>query len=782
MKIAIVASSPIPFNPGGAENLWWGLSDAINRNTNHQCELIKVPIKESDFTELLQAYAIFSELDLSHFDLVISGKYPAWMVQHHNHHVYMLHCLRGLYDTFPFNTCVTSDIPEVKQLLRDLDEDKFAPLDLISLLESWKSESLLPESFWSFPGAFTRCIVRYLDRWAMKRVRSISCISNTVAQRDYFPDGAQVNTIYPPTHLKNLNAHEYDYFFSASRLDKPKRIDLIISAFKLTKTNKRLVVAGDGPEMMHLRKLAKEDPRIQLIGHVSEKELVEHYARCCAVVFVPENEDYGLITIEAMQSKKPVVTVDDAGGVTEFVENGITGLCSEPEVMALAANIDLLAFDATACKRMGEAAAKRTIDITWPQTVENLLLTFQKAKKNKIVVVSSYPIYPPRGGGQNRIYYLYKELSRDFSVEVISLVNIDVIGNGRKIHRTVLGMDFHETKVEKPFKYQEKERKMSTAAGIPVDDFSFMYNAAECQPLVEILVSMCVDASAVIASHPFVFPILKQHIKKPLIHESHNVEYLLKQHMLPTSDYNESLLEKLYNVERAACLESAFTTVCAFDDADTLSELYQLEKTKVVTVANGFDLNTVPFISPLQRVLQKEKLGFQDVKNVLFIGSWHQPNIIATQFIIGLASTLPEYQFVVLGSVSGYFDQLDIALPNNFAFAGVVSDEVKQTYFSIADIAINPMETGSGTNLKMLDYMASGIPVVSTDVGARGLEIPPGFVVIKKLEDFGDGIKQVLSSVDVTKARDFVEEHYAWSVIAKPYGQALRKIINRSRE
>ena len=39
----------------------------------------------------------------------------------------------------------------------------------------------------------------------------------------------------------------------------------------------------------------------------------------------------------------------------------------------------------------------------------------------------------------------------------------------------------------------------------------------------------------------------------------------------------------------------------------------------------------------------------------------------------------------------------------------------------ILDLAINPVTTGSGTNLKMLDYMAAGVPVLSTPHGARGL-------------------------------------------------------------
>ena len=100
MKIAIVAPSSMPFGIGGAEKLWLGLQHNINKLTRHQCELIKIPVRENSFWDLLESYQRFYQMNLNHFDLVLSGKYPAWMVPHPNHRIYMAHCLRGLYDTY----------------------------------------------------------------------------------------------------------------------------------------------------------------------------------------------------------------------------------------------------------------------------------------------------------------------------------------------------------------------------------------------------------------------------------------------------------------------------------------------------------------------------------------------------------------------------------------------------------------------------------------------------------------------------------------------------------
>src|SRR5437763_1442360 len=101
VKIAVVAPCPVPYAVGGAEKVWWGLVTHLNDHTLHQADLIKLPSPEGDLRSLLASYEQFAKLDLSGFDLVVSGKYPAWMVDHPRHVVYMLHRLRGLYDAYP---------------------------------------------------------------------------------------------------------------------------------------------------------------------------------------------------------------------------------------------------------------------------------------------------------------------------------------------------------------------------------------------------------------------------------------------------------------------------------------------------------------------------------------------------------------------------------------------------------------------------------------------------------------------------------------------------------
>ncbi|MBK2297089.1 glycosyltransferase [Francisella philomiragia] len=206
-------------------------------------------------------------------------------------------------------------------------------------------------------------------------------------------------------------------------------------------------------------------------------------------------------------------------------------------------------------------------------------------------------------------------------------------------------------------------------------------------------------------------------------------------------------------------------TVYAFEDAITFEKIYGFDKSKSITVANRVDLQTVSFISKEKIIELKNKLGLSNQKAVLFIGSWHQPNIDVVEIICGIAKKLPHYNFLVIGSVGGYFDSYEKT--KNIRFTGVTTDEEKELYLSIVDIAINLMMTGSGTNLKMLDYMANGIPIISTEVGARGLDIPNGYIVFCDIKDFEYYIQNIERYVNIQDSRKYVEDNFSWSILYK---------------
>ena len=70
---------------------------------------------------------------------------------------------------------------------------------------------------------------------------------------------------------------------------------------------------------------------MQFVGRLSDQEMIDHLARCRAVVFPPFNEDYGFVTVEAFMCGKPVITCTDSGGPSELVRDGENGYVTDPD-------------------------------------------------------------------------------------------------------------------------------------------------------------------------------------------------------------------------------------------------------------------------------------------------------------------------------------------------------------------------------------------------------------------------------------------------------------------
>src|SRR5262249_28738443 len=111
----------------------------------------------------------------------------------------------------------------------------------------------------------------------------------------------------------------------------------------------------------------------ELLGPISDAELLEHYARCRAVFFGPWNEDYGFVTLEAFQSGKAVITCADSGGPAELVQDGVTGHVVEPEPRAVARALEALALEAPSAERRGQAARAAAREHTWERAIEKLV-------------------------------------------------------------------------------------------------------------------------------------------------------------------------------------------------------------------------------------------------------------------------------------------------------------------------------------------------------------------------------------------------------------------------
>jgi glycosyltransferase involved in cell wall biosynthesis len=381
MDVAIVAPCPIPYQVGGAENLWRALQDHINERTPHRAEILKLPTREFSFWELVDSYRHFAELNLDGFDVVVSSKYPAWMVGHPRHVCYMLHPLRGLYDTYRFFGLPerhATDAAPVLQLRDFMERNagrREALDDFFAELGELQGASGLPDDLFAFPGPFIREVVHYLDGvgLATSEIARYGAISRTVATRPgYFPAGVDVFVAHPPTGLPGLRQGRGRYLFTAGRLDGAKRVDLLIEAMAHVAAGVELRIAGTGPEEGRLRTLAAGDRRIVFCGRVTESALAELYAGARAVAYLPFEEDFGYVALEGMLSGKPVITCTDSGGTTELVEDGATGVVCQPQPEAIGAAVEDLWSRRARRRSMGAAGRERARRVSWDAVVAQL--------------------------------------------------------------------------------------------------------------------------------------------------------------------------------------------------------------------------------------------------------------------------------------------------------------------------------------------------------------------------------------------------------------------------
>jgi glycosyltransferase involved in cell wall biosynthesis len=111
---------------------------------------------------------------------------------------------------------------------------------------------------------------------------------------------------------------------------------------------------------------------VTLLGAVDEPTLIDLYAGARGVVFAPFDEDYGYVTLEAFEARKPVVTATDSGGVLEFVRDGVNGLVCEPDPAALGASLAALGAKPGYAAALGEAGYDSTRAISWDGVVAAL--------------------------------------------------------------------------------------------------------------------------------------------------------------------------------------------------------------------------------------------------------------------------------------------------------------------------------------------------------------------------------------------------------------------------
>src|SRR6058998_1921549 len=212
MRIAVCAPQ-VPFERGGAEIFADDLVGELGAR-GHETDLVTVPYKWYPGERVLSQAFLWRLLDLTESDgcpieLVIATKFPSYAVRHPNKVVWLLHQFRQAYELDRTDLGQFGDSPEERA---------------------------------------TRRAVQRLDRVALGEARRVFATSRNVAERLERSTGIGAEVMPHPPQELDYRCEEYgDFVLSVGRLDRAKRIDLMLDAVAADPAL-RCVIAGDGPD------------------------------------------------------------------------------------------------------------------------------------------------------------------------------------------------------------------------------------------------------------------------------------------------------------------------------------------------------------------------------------------------------------------------------------------------------------------------------------------------------------------------------------------------------
>jgi glycosyltransferase involved in cell wall biosynthesis len=270
---------------------------------------------------------------------LIGLKFPAYLIRHPNKVLWVLHQYRAAYDLW--------------------DKTK------------------------NFPGLGVVRAIRQADTRFIPEARLIYANSLNVSRRlkEYCDIDSAPLYHPPPNEERFFKGTTHDYLLFPSRVNRLKRQELALKALTHTRHAVRLIFVGQADECRYgqdLRRLASElqiENRVQWMGRVTDEEKIQLYAHCLGVVYPPQDEDYGYVTLESMLASKPVITCTDSGGTLEFVRHGETGIVVEATPEELAKAMDELWQDRIRAQNLGARglAVYKGLGLSWSNVVDRLL-------------------------------------------------------------------------------------------------------------------------------------------------------------------------------------------------------------------------------------------------------------------------------------------------------------------------------------------------------------------------------------------------------------------------
>lgn len=265
------------------------------------------------------------------------------------------------------------------------------------------------------------------------------------------------------------------------------------------------------------------------------------------------------------------------------------------------------------------------------------------------------------------------------------------------------------------------------------------------------------------------------------LYDAHNVDSELwtQQAVSENKAAYKIYAENALKIERTLYKRVNAFMCCSESDSEKLLTLNK-HRIKGITIPNGVAVETRPFDENEEKYL---------IKNILFCGSlgyypnkegllWFYKNVFPL-----LKKKIPTVTLTVIGNMPDSNDFKFLLEDERVNLIGTVESVVP--YYQQSSMAIVPLLSGSGTRLKILEAMSMGNPIVSTKVGAEGLNYVAGehLLIADQPEAFAENLLRLLSDKKCfnsirCKAYEYVSLYYDWQNIGKSINNFIDKIID----
>jgi glycosyltransferase involved in cell wall biosynthesis len=388
----------------------------------------------------------------------------------------------------------------------------------------------------------------------------------------------------------------------------------------------------------------------------------------------------------------------------------------------------------------------------------------------RILILTAQPPYPPEQGGALRNYGLLRQAARTNDLTLLTFAPPDapVAPELSALCRTVVQVPF-------PAPRTTSQRLATLIASKQADMALRLDSPAYTNALHDLLLSSSYDILQVGGIEMAAFALaLEPSLRPPMLFDAYNAEWLLQLRAAqtdwqrvsrwPAALYSSIQVRRLRSYERRICL--AARQVLAVSPADAAA-LHQL------------DPRITPMVLPNGVDMARNRPGLPQAgithPALVFTGKLdYRPNSDAALWFAAKVWPLvrarnPQAQWYLVGKNPGpqlaALERLD-----GVHVTGYVPEI--QPYLAAADCYIAPLRVGGGTRLKLLEALACGLPIVTTTLGAEGLEVRSGeqLLLADTAADFCNAVVRLLNDRDLAVhlgagARELACRCYDWDVL-----------------